>query len=121
MNFSTYSVNAKPTQPHRGLNIIQQFPDASAEQRTKNAAIKNILFKKFQFLDISRNKKAEELKHQYSTWPVSRKIGLTEFDKTFQRFNENRQRDRYIKVFLLFIAFGFLTYLFFTFFFEITL
>ena len=115
MQLPTYSVNGKLTQLHRGLNIIQQFPDGSADLRTKNTIIKTKLLKNFLFLDISRNKKAEELKQQHFSWPIFRKTGLIEFSKTFEKFNASQKRNRYIKVFLLCLALGFLSVLFFTF------
>jgi hypothetical protein len=113
MELPTYPVNGKLTQLHRGLNIIQQFPDVSAELRTKNTVIKTSLLKNFQFLVISKNIKAEELKQPQRTWPVSRNTGRIEFDKTFQKFNRGNQRNRYIKIFFLILALGILLSLFF--------
>jgi len=111
MQLPTYPVNGKLTQLHRGLNIIQQFPDGSADLRTKNTIIKTKLLKNFLFLDISRNKKAEELKLQHRTWPVSRKADYKGYGETFHKFKASNYRDRYIKIFLLMLTFSVFIYL----------
>lgn len=119
MQLSTYSLPQIPPQPKEKMNLTTRFPDISAELRAKKALVDSKLFKNIQFIDISRSKKAEKLMQKHRTWPVYRKTGQIDYINTFQNYNTSRLRNRYLKLFLLFVGFGVFIYLFFELF-EIT-
>lgn len=120
MQLSTNSLSEMYPHPKQKLNNTKQFPDVSAAMRAKKAKLDTNLFKTFQFIDISRSKKAEELKLKHRIWPVYKRTGQIGYEETFYKFNNNKLRERYLKVFLIMLGFGVFIYLFFRLF-EITM
>jgi hypothetical protein len=120
MKLSTNSLSGMYPHPKQKLNIPKQFPDVSEALRAKKARVDTKLFKNFTFIDISRSNRAGELKLKHRIWPVYKRTGQIEYEETFHKFNDNKLRERYLKLFLLMLGFGVFIYLFFRSF-EITM